>query len=187
MTNPRLDRLRNDYQRLQQLAARSPYLHVLGAEGNPPTSYTLQFTCRGVERLNGGQPVYREDHRVRIDLGPQYPNGKPGLAWLTPIFHPNISGGGAVCIGDNWSGGGRYLDDLVIFLMQMVRYDGENLAFSASAFNPAAYQWAVQNRRLLPVDKRPMFGPSLSDSIRVVSSSRPSPGGPLDIRVNRRD
>jgi len=190
MSNPRLERLRNEHQRLQQLAARSPYIHILSVQGSPPTDYTLQFTCRGVERLDGnGNPVYREDHRVRILLGPQYPMTMPALRWLTPIFHPNISSGGSVCIGRQWSGGGRYLDDLVIYLAQMVRYDGEGLTFTPDAFNSAAYRWATQNRRLLPVDRRPMFGPSWAEQITVHSPSQgpqQSPGS-LDIRVHGRD
>jgi ubiquitin-protein ligase len=191
MANPRIERLQNDYSRLQQLAGRSPFIHILGIQGSPPTEYTLQFTCRGIERLNGAQPVYREDHRVRIVLGPQYPLEKPGLQWLTPIYHPNIYNG-AVCIGSGWSSGGRYLDDLVIYLMQMVRYDGQGLTFTRDAFNTAAYDWAMQNRHLLPVDKRDMFMQNLADSIRILPSSSGGAGslninvlgsGNLDIRV----
>jgi len=192
MSNPRLERLRTDYQRLQELAARSPFIRILSVQGSPPMDYTLQFTCRGVERLdNNGNPVYREDHRMRIVLGPQYPLAKPAVQCLTPIFHPNISSSGSVCIGREWSSGGRYLDDLVIYLMQMVRYDGEGLTFTPDAFNPAAYQWATQNRRLLPVDRRPMFGLSWAEQIKVhpyPSSQGPqqSPGS-LDIRVHGQD
>lgn len=195
MSNPRVERLRNDYQKLQELVARSPFIHIVSAQGIPINDYTLQFTCRGVERLNdGGQPVYREDHRVRIVLGPQYPLTKPDLTWQTPIYHPNISRGGNVCIGSGWSSGGRYLDDLVIYLMQMVRYDGEGLTFTADAYNPEAYNWAMRNRRLLPVDKRPMFGPGLPDIIKVFGSGQSSSGsleinilgggGNLDIRIH---
>jgi ubiquitin-protein ligase len=191
MPNPRITRLQNDYEGLRQLAARSPFIHILGTQGAPPTKYTLQFTCRGVERLDSnGQPVYREDHRVQIELVPDYPLVKPKLQWLTPIYHPNIHNG-AVCIGSGWSVS-RYLNDLVIYLMQMVRYDGQGLTFTRDAFNPSAYDWAMQNRHLLLVDKRDMFHPDLTDVIKIVSSPQSGTApvnitvlnsGSLDIRV----
>ena len=39
------------------------------------------------------------DHVVKIDLGAAYPRMIPDLAWQTPIFHPNISASGVVCLG----------------------------------------------------------------------------------------
>lgn len=153
----RIERLKSDYDKVQTLVARSDFVKIAGTQGSPPYEYVIQFTCRGVEKLNGDQPIHREDHRVKIELGPNYPIEKPGLRWLTPIYHPNISGSGNVCIGSGWASGGRYLDDLVIYLAQMVRYEGEDMTFSGDAFNKEAYMWAKRNKQLLPVDKRPLL------------------------------
>ncbi|HIP73279.1 MAG TPA: hypothetical protein EYH05_18000 [Anaerolineae bacterium] len=176
MANPRTDRLNSDYNKLQALVARSDFVKILGTKGTPANEYTIQFTCRGIKSLNGGQPVYSEDHRVRVKLGSQYPLSKPDLRWLTPIYHPNISGSGSVCIGNEWASGGRYLDDLVIYLAQMVRYEGEDMTFSSDAFNREAYAWAKRNKQLLPVDKRPLLRPEWE--IQILAKQT------LDIQVN---
>ncbi len=169
MSNPRQLRLQGDYEKLKQLLTRTHFVTIESVKGTPPAEYILHLTCRGVERLNAfGNPEYREDHRIQIGLGPTYPNEKPTLRWLTPIFHPNISSQGNICIGNSWIGGGRYLDDLVTFLLQMCRYEGEDLAFSNDAYNPAAYKWAVNHRSLLPVDKRPLYAPGFSINVRRV-------------------
>ena len=61
---------------------------------------------------------------MRVTLGASYPRLQPELAWQTPIFHPNISAGGVVCLG----GYGTYwvpslnLDELCEMLWDMVRY-----------------------------------------------------------------
>jgi hypothetical protein len=167
MANPRLDRLQNDFRHLSAIVARSDFIQIMTMEGSPPYLYVVRFTSRGIKELSGGQPVYSEDHQVRIQLGPQYPLAKPDLRWLTPIFHPHISVGGSVCIGNEWSSGGRYLDDLVIFLAQMVRYEGADLtfAFNDKGFNPAAHDWAMRNRHLFPVDARPLLKAELKIDI----------------------
>lgn len=187
MSAPRIDRLLTDNQKLIQLTQRSPFVQILETQGNPPNSYLIRFTCRGVEHIDShGQPIYREDHRVQITLGSQYPLEKPSLQWLTPIYHPNISVNGSVCIGNNWASGGRYLDELVVYLMQMVRFDGENLTFTVDAFRRDAYQWALANRRLLPVDNRPMFPTSIGE-IRVRSSNSQVGGLSINVRNSGSD
>ena len=173
--SPRIERLKSDYNKLQALVARSDFVKIAGIQGTPPNEYTLQFTCRGIKSLNSDKPVYSEDHRVSIKLGSQYPLTKPELRWLTPIYHPNISGSGSVCIGNEWASGGRYLDDLVIYLAQMVRFEGEDMTFSGDAFNREAYAWAKRNKQLLPVDNRPLLRPEWE--IQVLSQQT------LDIQV----
>ena len=45
-------RLRNDYQRVRDLANRSDLIHIIRTEGDPPEKYLIRYTCRGVEGIN---------------------------------------------------------------------------------------------------------------------------------------
>jgi hypothetical protein len=93
---------------------------------------------------------------VHIHLGAAYPRMMPELAWKTPIFHPNISGSGVVCLG----GYGTHwvpslnLDELCGMLWDMIRYENFDVD---SPYNREAALWARTQRGLrLPVDNRPL-------------------------------
>lgn len=158
-------RLRNDYQRIRDLVNRSELIHILHTDGDPPEKYLIQFTCRGVEKLApGGSPQYRDVHEVSIYLHAEYPLKQPQLKWLTPIFHPNIHSTGAVCIGAWWPA--KTLDELLLTLGEMVQY--KNLG-PKDPMNSKAAAWAMRNRRLFPIDARPLKGESLVDQIVIVT------------------
>ena len=73
-----------------------------------------------------------ESHRVEIKLGASYPRTMPEIRWLTPIFHPNISEIGMVCLGGygtHWVPSVQ-LDELCVMLWDMARY--HNLRHSIS-------------------------------------------------------
>lgn len=155
-------RLRNDFQRVRELVNRSELIRIMATEGDPPEKYLIRFTCRGVEALNGPQPVYREIHEVRIYLHAEYPLKQPQLKWLTPIFHPNIHSTGAVCIGAWWPA--KTLDELLLTLGEMVQY--KNLG-PKDPMNSRAAAWSVRNKHLFPIDPRPLKGHSLEDQIVI--------------------
>jgi hypothetical protein len=97
-----------------------------------------------------------ERHEVSVRLGASYPRMMPELAWKTPIFHPNISGGGVVCLG----GYGAHwvpslnLDELCEMLWDMVRYANYDVE---SPYNREAAAWTKTQRQFnLPVDPRPL-------------------------------
>ena len=80
----------------------------------------------------------------------------PSLAWQTPIFHPNISSGGVVCLG----GYGTHwvpsltLDEMCIMLWDMIRYRNYD---SESPYNREAAIWVKnQTQFALPIDNRPL-------------------------------
>lgn len=157
MTNPRLSRLRRDYEKVQELAARSPFVSILATEGNPPEKYLLHLTCKGITSVSGDQPVYSESHRLEILLPQEYPRKGPAFRMATPIFHPNIAGNGTVCIGDEGDHGyapGMPLDDLIVRVMNIIRYENVGLG---SVYNGFARDWARRNERLLPIDRRPIL------------------------------
>jgi ubiquitin-protein ligase len=154
MANPRLNRLRRDYEKLQELAARSPFISIQETQGTPPEKYVLHLTCKGITDIRNGNPVYSESHRLGIHLHQEYPRKGPRFEMLTPIYHPNIARNGQICIGDEGDHGfapSMPLDDLVIRIINIIRY--ENIGLN-SAFNYKAAQWAHNNQSLFPIDTR---------------------------------
>ncbi|MCA9973379.1 MAG: hypothetical protein KC425_24335 [Anaerolineales bacterium] len=161
MFDIRENRLRNDYKLVRELVNRSELVQVLQTESDPPDKYLVRFMCRGVEKIKpNGDPVYRDAHEVSIYLHAEYPLKQPQLKWLTPIFHPNIHVTGAVCIGAWWAA--KTLDELLLTLGEMVQYKNYE---PRDPMNSKAAAWALRNKRLFPVDSRPLKGQSLSDLI----------------------
>jgi ubiquitin-protein ligase len=156
-------RLRNDYTRLRDLVNRSELIHILSTDGDPPERYLIRFTCKGVEKVNGGgDPHYRESHEVSVYLHAEYPLKQPQLKWMTPIFHPNIHMTGAVCIGAWWPA--KTLDELLLTLGEMVQYRNFD---PKDPMNSKAAAWSLRHKHLLPVDKRPLKGQSIADQIVI--------------------
>src|SRR6185295_14695943 len=125
--------------------------------GSPADFYILRFRGRGFYRPDpAGEALVREEHEVHIRLGASYPRMMPELAWKSPIFHPNISASGVVCLG----GYGTYwvpslaLDELCSMLWDMIRYENYD---ETSPYNREAAGWAKNQTDLpLPVDPRPL-------------------------------
>lgn len=158
--SPRLRRLRSDFRAMEKLQAESTIIDVTvpGASfGGPPESYLVRFYGQGLWRPVGSADVLvRETHEVLIQLGASYPRSMPDLSWKSPIFHPNVSSGGVVCLGGygtHWVPS-LQLDELCTMLWDMVRYHNYDVN---SAYNREAAAWArTQLRYLMPVDNRPL-------------------------------
>lgn len=159
MSNPRQDRLRADYAKLQELQSASPIVAILQTFGDPPESYVISIKCRGITRLDlNGTPQYCADHRLKIDLPPTYPRNIPSLRMLTPVWHPNIDlEQGWICLGHEGENGyapSMSLSDLVIRIIQIIRYEN----YSREYFlNENAFNWAKQNPSLFPLDDSPIL------------------------------
>jgi hypothetical protein len=97
-----------------------------------------------------------ETHRVEIKLGSSYPRTMPEIRWITPIYHPNISEIGMVCLGGygtHWVPSVQ-LDELCIMLWDMARYHNYDIR---SPYNREAALWvANQTAILFPTDSRPL-------------------------------
>jgi hypothetical protein len=95
-------------------------------------------------------------HRVEIKLGSSYPRTIPELRWITPIYHPNISEIGMVCLGGygtHWVPSVQ-LDELCVMLWDMARYHNYDIR---SPYNRDAALWvANQTAILFPTDPRPL-------------------------------
>lgn len=154
--SPRERRLRNDFAAIQKLQSESTILDFT-AVGALPEAYTLIFRGVGVWKPDHHPDVLpRDEHQVVVRLGAGYPRMMPELIWKTPIFHPNISSSGVVCLG----GYGSYwapsvtLDELCTMLWDMIRYKNFD---PDSPYNRQAAIWAKhQGPSRFPLDPRPI-------------------------------
>lgn len=154
--SPRQRRLASDHRLLTQLAADSSIFRF-EATGNPPEYYVLRFHGRGAYRPDPAQaPRLLAVHEVHVRLGAAYPRSMPELSWKSPVFHPNISAGGIVCLG----GYGKHwvpslmLDELCTMLWDMIRYENYD---PNSPYNREAALWSKsQGPGILPLDPRPL-------------------------------
>lgn len=159
--SPRQRRLARDREQLELLASQSSIFsfvpHGPQPPNSPPEAYRVRFRGRGLQTSGSGrkqtvQPI--DDHEVLIQLVAEYPRSAPHMRWLTPIFHPNISAGGAVCLGGwgtHWAPS-LQLDRLCEMLWDMLRMANYD---TRSPFNPSAAQWLLAQRIFhLPLDHR---------------------------------
>ncbi|QFS48041.1 ubiquitin-conjugating enzyme E2 [Nostoc sphaeroides] len=146
-------RLENDFKELSQLVSNSGNtLAISSTQGQPPYQYVIEYRCRGIEKLQGTEPVFSTNHRVEINLGVNYPKEMPSAQFITPIFHPNVYSSLKVCLGNEkkWTMA-ETLSELVIRIGKIIQYSND-VTNLASAANSEAKNWAENNRRRLPVD-----------------------------------
>ncbi len=152
--SPRIRRLRNDLTALERLRSESSVFEFQ-ATGNPPNHYLINFKGKGLCR-DRGKVKLANYHRVEIKLGASYPRTIPELRWLTPVYHPNISEIGMVCLGGygtHWVPSIQ-LDELCMMLWDMARYFNYDIR---SPYNRDAALWvANQTSILFPTDARPL-------------------------------
>ena len=152
--SPRIRRLRNDLAALERLVTESSVLRFRG-RGNPVQHYLIEFHGKSLARERGKATI-RDRHEVEIKLGASYPRTMPEIRWLTPIYHPNISEIGMVCLG----GYGTHwvpslnLDELCGMLWDMARFHNYDIR---SPYNRDAALWvANQSTFRFPLDSRPL-------------------------------
>ena len=154
--SPRTRRLRTDHAAVEKLRNESS-IFDFDSIGQPADTYHVRFHGAGLWRPNGSPNVLVRDlHEVTVKLGSSYPRMMPELNWNSPIFHPNISASGVVCLG----GYGTHwvpslsLDDLCEMLWDMIRYRNFDVD---SPYNREAALWAKNQTGIyLPVDHRPL-------------------------------
>jgi hypothetical protein len=151
--------LRSDYRVLQALCLESTIIRFepLDTAADAPEVYLLHFRGTGVWKPAGsGEIVLSDEHQVVVRLGAGYPRMMPELSWKSPIFHPNISSSGFVCLGGYgtfWAPS-LHLDELCVMLWDMIRYRNFDVN---SPYNREAAYWArTQTAHTLPLDGRPL-------------------------------
>jgi ubiquitin-protein ligase len=152
--SPRIRRLRNDLLAMERLQSESSVLRF-HAQGKPAQRYLIELRGKSLTR-DRGKVAVRDRHEVEIKLGASYPREMPELRWLTPIYHPNISEIGMVCLG----GYGTHwvpslnLDELCGMLWDMARFHNYDIR---SPYNREAALWvANQTAFRFPLDDRPL-------------------------------
>jgi hypothetical protein len=177
--SPQLRRLRADHDRILQLIGQTDFIRIVSTGGNPPHTYTLEYTCRGVERVEDKRIVTRDSHRVVISLPSDYPTGKPNIRFETPIFHPNINSVGALCIGPWWAA--KWLDELALMVAEMIQYKVPPTRDTmVDVLNQSAVVWLQNNRSQLPIDKRDIKN-DLFGRIRILDTN--SEGDDFEIHI----
>lgn len=175
--SPRDRRLNSDFRSVQVLAEEST-IFSFHAGGDPPKKYRLIFDGAGFQRHKNGAITVAQRHEVLVELGAAYPRMVPNLAWQTPVFHPNISNNGVVCLG----GYGTHwvpsltLSEMCTMLWDMIRYKNFD---TESPYNREAALWAKsQTDFAFPIDKR-----SIRDRISGEKTSGTAPPAVLVTRV----
>lgn len=171
--SPRVRRLNSDYRSVKQLSQESS-IFSFECKGNPPQRYRLVFQGAGLMRENTGRVKVIDHHEVVVELGSAYPRMVPNLAWQTPIFHPNISNNGVVCLGSygtHWVPS-LTLSEMATMLWDMIRYKNFD---TESPYNREAAIWAkMQTDFRFPLDAR---------SIRDLIEDQNQPGGKASIQL----
>ena len=153
MATVREKRLKNEFQSVSELVANSgASLAIVSTSGNPPYQYTIEYRCRGIERLSGNQPIFRTTHQVEISLGNHYPNSEPNAKFLTPIFHPNVWPNLKVCLGSYWTMA-ETIPELIIRIGKIIQYSKDVLNLDSPA-NGSAKNWAQNNMSRFPIDTK---------------------------------
>ena len=114
------------------------------------TSFSRERACGAT----AGRSRILEHHRVEIKLGASYPRTIPEIRWLTPIYHPNISEIGMVCLGGygtHWVPSVQ-LDELCVMLWDMARYHNYDIR---SPYNREAALWVAESNDVSVPDRRP--------------------------------
>ena len=165
--SPRIRRLRNDLVALDRLSSESSVFQFK-ATGSPANHYQITFLGKGLCRDRGKIKLVHL-HRIEIKLGASYPRTIPEIRWLTPVYHPNISEIGMVCLGGygtHWVPSVQ-LDELCMMLWDMTRYHNYDIR---SPYNREAALWvANQTSILFPTDSRPLR------DLQLRGRSRPPP------------
>lgn len=182
--SPRIRRLKNDYELMQELAARSDVIQVKAVNshaGLAPERYVVTYNCKGIIGTDlMGNPKYGMKHQVEIYLHNQYPQRWPGMKWLTPIWHPNINhANGSVCIDAAWWSASRSLDRLVIMLGEMLQYKNyhDDPGKPPFPWDMEAAKWSRQYRKkhpnAFPVDRKELLRPERIKLVKVAAKPKP--------------
>ena len=177
LTPARIERLKNDHLRLQELCAQSGgRITIKSVTGTPPTTYMVEFTGKMLGPTAAGPHAQRRTANFRVTLPQNYPDpgAVPDVVSIGPIWHPHFYGDGRLCKGNAPL---TFLDTFVTWLWQTLVLDPS--VNSGSAANTSAKSWQTVNAMRLPLDTPDVRVPagSVPDLVPVqaVSVSAPTP------------
>jgi ubiquitin-protein ligase len=182
-SSPRDRRLEADYMSITSLLGDSSII-TAEAQGRPPTQYRFRFHGWGLQQNAYGEVELTSSHEVTVELGAAYPRMMPTLAWRTPIFHPNISANGIVCLG----GYGTHwvpsltLSELCCMLWDIIRYKNFD---PDSPYNREAAAWVrSQQDYRLPLDPRPLRNLVVASAAVATNQAKSPAAGSLEFGKN---
>lgn len=151
------ERLEQDYKGLKEIERRATRYITLRQQGSPPDFYVVEVEgIPGIEGAENSKPIIRTHHTLTINLKGSYPEDKPEIRFLTPIFHPYVYKNGKVCITDGWSSAFP-LDELFVEIIDRIQC--KSPVFPKRVATPAnneAFHWymahqGVIQRMIIPV------------------------------------
>jgi ubiquitin-protein ligase len=152
-------RLKNEYERLQQLPANPIYSFKPSAGQRPPyvRKYDVTFTIPTY--VNEGRNLQRKTV-VHVELPGNFPYAAPYVKVIEgkPPFHVNWWDNGDMCIGTFWNSG-RWLWEFFNFIAEVLQFQPRRVNVDHPA-NPAAIPFYKNNPAKFPVDNRPLPIPS---------------------------
>lgn len=184
---PRTIRLERDFQEMKDLKKDST-IFDFEASGDPPEHYIVTFHGKTLVPTKASRKFESETaeiestkvggpQQVDISLRGEYPRAAPHVQWLTPIQHPNIWGGGTVCLGNYGNAWTPYfkLADMIEILWDMARLAVLNPRSAGTGGSNAEAAWERLYRKFqFPVDRRPLRDKVYSNN---EGSSIMRPGG----------
>ncbi|MFI5893095.1 effector-associated domain EAD1-containing protein [Actinoplanes sp. NPDC051513] len=173
----REDALQRVHKQIVNYANAHPGMRLTANAETLPTVYDLEFEENSFGPPGAdGEPTLIQRHRVRIQLGPDFPERHPDVFFLSPIFHPNVYPmydnpdlgtrynkdlRGLVCLGeldDSWYPGMDMGEvcQMVVEIAGYRNYDlihvtGDRAApeLHANFFDKRAAVWAMENQELI--------------------------------------
>jgi ubiquitin-protein ligase len=138
-------RLAHEHQQLlalERAAGNLLSVQMLGTNLDAPDSYRIRFCCQGIARLDANRnPVFRDEHRVVIVCGPDYPATFPLIGFETPIWHPDVGIDGTPTLRDLVWGDRQTLVDVCAALYDLIRYRTYTCGREESSVNIEAACW----------------------------------------------
>lgn len=138
METPRDRRLRLERERMNALVEGNRKI-TYDAEGARPIEYRVKLHGRGIESVEDGTIMYRDEHHVLIRLTPEFPLDSPVVVWVTKLYHPNIVPPRA-CLGDHWYPGWS-IAQMCEALYEMAVYNTFNIY---DPLNKEAAKWVEE-------------------------------------------
>jgi hypothetical protein len=147
--------LDTQYREGMALAAASDIVELLPLSGPPVQRYLARFHCRGLVRTAKGGIEEADQFDVGIWMPDNYlrsaqPEQVVNILRPLSTWHPN-AGGPFICLGR--LSAGTSLVDILFQIYEVLSYQ----KWSAhDGLNHEACEWARNNQRRFPVDRRPL-------------------------------
>jgi hypothetical protein len=144
---------------------------LLAIDPVTPQHIAVQLRCKGLVKNRSNAIVMANCFTIGIYIPSDFlrrANPYEVVTWLGPmdVFHPNIRPP-AICIGHLTPG--TPVTDIIYRVFQIITFQKVTMR-EDDALNFEACAWARQNRRLLPVDARPLKRRALDLEVEVLDN-----------------